>query len=171
MTKYNRVGKLVATYGLMGELVLKHELGKKSALKGLEFIFVEERKDEMLPYFIQSAKIKNDEEIYLKLEGLNAKEQARRLVQKEVWLTEGDFNKYASRSSAISLLGYHLFENNQDLGEILEIIEQPQQLLCRIDLEGKEALIPLHDETLQKIDKKNRRVHVILPEGLMDIYR
>ena len=56
------------------------------------------------------------------------------------------------------------------LGTILEVIEQPHQLLCRIDIEGKEVLIPLHEDTIQKIDRKARQVVVVLPEGLLDVY-
>jgi 16S rRNA processing protein RimM len=51
------------------------------------------------------------------------------------------------------------------------VIEQPHQLLCRISLNGKEALIPVHQETLQKIDKQGKRVMVELPDGLLDIFR
>ena len=58
-----------------------------------------------------------------------------------------------------------------DLGEILEVIEQPHQVLCRIDLEGKEALIPVHEQTLRKVDQQKREVHVELPDGLLDVYR
>jgi 16S rRNA processing protein RimM len=93
------------------------------------------------------------------------------MLQKQVWLLEEDFQKYAAKSSAISLLGYHIINEDTDLGEILEVIEQPHQLLCRILLDGKEALIPVHQETLQKIDKKNKQVFVELPEGLLDIFR
>jgi 16S rRNA processing protein RimM len=171
MTNYNSIGKLVATYGVQGELILKHHLGKKTSLKGLAAIFIEQGENDMLPFFIESAKIKTESEIYLKLEGINSKEDARRLTQKEVWLTEDDFKKYASKSSAISLLGFHMIEEGTDLGEILEVIEQNHQVLCRIDLEGKEALIPLHEQTLHRIDKKNKQVHVILPEGLLDVFR
>jgi len=39
-----------------------------------------------------------------------------------------------------------------------------------IDLKGKEALIPVHEDFLLKIDKKKKQVHVELPEGLLDIY-
>jgi len=168
---YNSIGKLVASFGIQGELVLLHHLGKKTSLKGLEVIFIEVVKGEMLPYFIQSAKIKSEEEIYLKLEGVDTKEAAGKLRQKEVWLTEADFQKYAAKSAVISLLGFHLIDEGTDRGAILEIIEQPHQMLARIDLNGKEALIPLHDQSLQKIDKKNKQVHVILPEGLLDVYR
>ena len=159
----------MATFGLTGELVVKHHLGKKTSLKGLETIFLEEKKDELLPYFVETARLKSAEEVYLKLEGISSREAAQKLSQKDVWLTEDDFQKFASRSAPISLLGFHLVNEGDDLGEILEVIEHPHQVLCRIDLNGKEALIPVHTETLQKIDKKKKQVHVILPEGLLDI--
>ena len=171
MTNYNSIGRLVATFGFNGELVLRHHLGKKTSLKGLETLFIEKQKDELLPYFIEAVKIKNNEELYIKLEGVNSKEAARILVQKQVWLPDEDFQKYAGKSSPISLLGYHIINDDTDLGEILEVIEQPHQVLCRISLEGKEALIPVHQETLQKIDKKAKKVMVNLPDGLLDIFR
>ncbi len=171
MVSYRNIGKLVASFGVGGDLILQHKLGKKTALKGLDAIFVEVMKDEMLPYFIQSAKIKSNDEIYLKLEGVDNRESAAGLRQKEVWLTEADFEHYAAKTATGSLLGYHIIDNGNDIGEILEIIEHPQQLLARIDLLGNEALIPLHEDNLQKIDRRKKRVHVVLPDGLLDIYR
>jgi 16S rRNA processing protein RimM len=171
MKKYNSIGKIVATFGLQGEMIIAHQLGKKTSLKGLTAIFLEKGRNEMLPYFIESCKIKSADELYIKLEGISTREAAQKLAQKEVWLLEEDFHKYAAKSSAISLLGYHMIQEGNDLGEILEIIEQPHQLLCRIDLEGKEALIPVHADFLEKIDKKKKMVFVNLPEGLLDVFR
>ena len=50
MDQYRNIGKLVAVFGLQGELVLQHRLGKKTALKGLRAIFLEQSRDEMLPW-------------------------------------------------------------------------------------------------------------------------
>ncbi len=171
MVNYCSIGKLVATFGVGGEMVLRHSLGKKTALKGLEAVFVEKQKDELLPYFIESAKAKTDTEIYLKLEGIGSREAARTLLQKQVWLEEASFQQYAGRSAPIALLGYHIVEGEKDLGEILEVIEQPHQLICRLLIDGKEALIPLHEQTLLKVDKKKKQVQVRLPEGLLDVFR
>ena len=171
MTNYCNIGKLVATFGVQGDLLLVHHLGKKTALKGLEALFIEVKKDEMLPYFISTAKIKSATEIYLKLEGVDSKEAAQQLTQKEIWLTEADFHTYAAKSAPVSLLGFHLLNDGEDIGEVLEVIDQPHQLLCRISLNGNEALIPVHEATLQKIDKKKKQVHLTLPDGLLDIYR
>jgi len=51
------------------------------------------------------------------------------------------------------------------------VIEQPHQLICRIILNEKDVLIPLHEETIQKIDKKKKQVYVELPDGLLEVYR
>ena len=99
------------------------------------------------------------------------KEAAQKLTQKQTWLSETDFEKYAAKSAPVSLLGFRMINEGTDIGEILEVIEQPHQVLCVILLEGKEALIPIHGETLEKIDQKGRKVYVTLPDGLLDIYR
>lgn len=171
MNNYFKIGKLAATFGLEGKLILEHSLGKKTSLKGLEHIFIEETKDSFLPYFIESAKVKNDKEVYLKLEGVTSKEEARKFIKKEVWLIENDFKKFSANAAPISLLGFMVISDEEELGEVCEVIEQPHQVLCKVILNGKEALIPVHEDSLEKIDKKNRKLFLNLPEGLLDIYR
>jgi 16S rRNA processing protein RimM len=170
MAEYFKIGKLVAVHGLKGELLLKHELGKKTSLKGLQAVFVEDKKNSFLPWFIETATIKTAEEVYLKLEGIDTREAATKLAQKEVWLKETDFKKFAAKTAPASLLGYTIIHQQEKLGEILELIEQPHQLLCRLEIKGKEVLIPLHEGSLQKIDHRKKEVLVELPEGLLDIY-
>lgn len=170
MTELFKIGKLVAVHGLKGELLLKHELGKKTSLKGLQAIFIEEKKNSFLPLFIESAKIKSEEEIYIKLEGVNTREAAIKLGKKEIWVPEPDFKKFASINAPASLLGYTIINDHEPLGEILELIEQPHQLLCRLEIKGKEVLIPLNETFLKKTDHKKKQVIVDLPEGLLEIY-
>lgn len=171
MTKYNSIGKLAATFGVKGELVLVHHLGQKTALKGVQAIFIEMKRDELLPYFVEEARVKNETELFIKLEGINSKEEARNYIQKQVWLPEDIVLQFSNKTAPISFLGFHIIDNGTDIGEILEVIEQPHQMLFRIDLNGKEALIPSHQDTLLKIDKKKKEVHVQLPDGLLDIFR
>ena len=168
--EYFKTGKLVAASGLKGELIFKHELGKKTSLKDLKAIFIEDKKDSFIPWFIESTRIKNDSEIYLKLEGIDTREAAAKLSPKEVWMTEADFKKYAAKSAPASLLGYTIINNKDRLSEILEVIEQPHQLLCRIELNSKEVLIPVNESFLKKIDHKKKEVIVELPDGLLEIY-
>lgn len=167
---YFRLGKLVTAHGVKGELMLKHTLGKKTTLKELRAIFIEEKKDSFLPWFIESAKARSSDEIILKIEGINTREDAQKLVQKEVWIPETEFKKYAATSAPVNLLNYAIENKGQYVGRVLELIEQPHQLLCKTEMEGKEVLVPLNDSTLKKIDRKKQVIQVELPDGLLDVY-
>ena len=170
MSQYFKIGKFAASHGLSGELVLVHNLGKKTALRDLETLFIEESKDNFMPYFITAATAKNDAEVYVTLEGIDNKELARKYTPKEVWMAAEDFNKFAAKSAPISMLGYDLMDGETNLGEIIEVIEQPHQILCAILYNGNEALIPVHEKNLVKMDQKNKKVYVEVPDGLLEIY-
>lgn len=170
MAIYQHIGKIAASFGIRGELILLHKLGKKTALKGLDALFIEMKGGELLPYFISSTRIKSNTEIYISLEGVDDREKALKLVARPVWLEESRFQEYVARSAPVNLVGYHIIDKGVDLGEILEVFEQPHQVLCRIDWKGKEALIPLIPDFIKHIDKKKQQVKTELPDGLLDIY-
>lgn len=171
MNQYFKIGKLAATFGVEGQLILQHSLGKKTSLKSLETIFIEEKKDSFLPYFVSSTKIKSDTETFILLEDIRSKEAAHFLVKKEVWLAENDFKKFVAVAAPISFLGFTIINDKKELGEVIEVIEQPHQVLCAIIIDNKEVLIPIHEDSLEKVDKKNRKLFVNLPDGLLDIYK
>ncbi len=168
--QYFKIGKLAASHGLTGEIILQHSLGKKSLLKDVAGIFIEQPTNNFIPYFIEKTSIKSDTETYIKLEGINNKEAARKITPKDVWLQEDDFNNHKAKSSPIALLGYNLIDVKTNLGAIIEVNEMAHQILCTILYNGKEALIPVHEANLIKIDDKNKKVYVNVPEGLLEIY-
>ena len=170
MSDYISIGKFVAVHGLKGALVLKHVLGKKTALKGVQAVFTEAQKDSYMPWFIQDTKARTDTETLVKLDGLDSPEAAKKLNQKTIWLSKADFEKQASESAAISYIGYAVVEDGIVLGTVTEVIEQPHQVLLAIYIGEKEALIPLHQDSLVRVDRTKKEVHVDLPEGLLDLY-
>mgnify|MGYP000160858148 CR=1 FL=1 len=170
MNEYINIGKLVAVFGLQGELILKHGLQKKLTFKKGDVIFLEMQKQSYLPYFVEGSKARTDDETLLLLEGVSTKEAAKLLVRKQVWLAEESFRKIAKANAPIALIGFMVVNEGAPLAQVEEVIEQPHQVLLRITYRDKEVLIPLHAETLDSIDKKKKEVHVTLPEGLLEIY-
>jgi 16S rRNA processing protein RimM len=167
---YRNIGKIVSSFGLKGELIVVHHLGKKIAVSKIKVIFLEQKKDEMLPYFIENIKKKSDSELFLKLEGIETKEAASKFMRREVWMKEEEIQAHTQKNNPIGWVGYRVLDQDKDLGPILEVIEQPHQILCRLEIETKEVLIPINDNTLQKVDHKNRTVLLTLPEGLLEVY-
>jgi 16S rRNA processing protein RimM len=171
MNNYFNIGKLVSAYGLDGELVMRHSLGKKSTLKGVVAIFLEERKNSFIPYFPQKISAKDNEHVYVKLEGIDTKEMAQKLVKTQVYLSEADFKEHTSSSAPLALLGFAVEDQQRGpLGMIEEVIEMPMQVLVKVMIQGKEALLPINEQSLVKIDKKAQVVFLDLPDGLIDLY-
>jgi 16S rRNA processing protein RimM len=170
MHEHIKIGKIVATFGVNGQIILQHNLGKKSTFKGVQAIFIEQIKGSLLPYFIKEAKPKNEEDNYILLEDITSKEMAAKLIGKAVWLLHDDFKSISNKKSPIALLGYKVISDDEILGIINEVIEQPHQILLTINYKGKEAYLPMHEESLVNINHKSNEVHLNLPDGLLDIY-
>ena len=160
----------MAAHGVKGELLLKHELRKKTSLKGLTTIFIENQKNSFLPWFVQSTRTKSEDHVFVQLEGVPTREAATKLAQKEVWFSAADVKRFSAKSSPINLLGYVIISQEKTLGEVAEVIEQAHQMLCKIEINNREVLIPLNDDTLKKIDHKKKQLIVNLPDGLLEIY-
>ncbi|MFY0253547.1 ribosome maturation factor RimM [Chitinophaga sp. 30R24] len=170
MSNYFSIGKLASAHGLQGELLLRHSLGKRSALKGVTVIFLEERKS-FIPYFIERVTVKDGESVYIKLEGIDTKEAAHQLMPAQVYLQEEDFKQQTAGSAPLALLGFTVTDEQHGLlGTVDEVIEMPMQVLVKVMIKGKEALLPVNEQSLVKVDKKNQVLHLNLPAGLVELY-
>lgn len=167
---YIKIGTIVATHGTEGELIIRHNLGRKSAFPGVETFFIEMIRDSFLPFFPQQIRARNEDEIIIRLETIATKETAQGMLKKNVWLPEKLVAKIAAKNAPVSLLGYTVKNNDETLGEVLEVIEHPQQILLRLEINKKEVLVPLNQSTLNKIDHKTKTILVSLPDGLLEIY-
>ena len=167
---YRNIGKIVSAFGLKGDVIVLHHLGKKIAVSKIKVIFLEQKKDELLPYFIENIRKKGDSELLLKLEGIDTKETATKFIRREVWLNEEEIQTHTQKNNPIGWVGYRILDQGKDLGPILEVIEQPHQILCRIEINTKEVLIPLNKQTLHRVDHKDKAVLLTLPDGLLEVY-
>jgi 16S rRNA processing protein RimM len=167
---YRNIGKIVSAFGLKGEMIVQHHLGKKIAVSKIKVIFLEQKKDLLLPYFVESARKKKDEELFLKLEGIDSKEAVSKYLRHEVWIKEEEVKSHTQKDNPISWVGYQITDQGRELGPILEIIEQPHQVLCRIEIDSKEVLIPINEQTFVQIDHKTRLLLLNLPDGLLEVY-
>ncbi len=167
---YRNIGKIVSAFGLKGEMIVQHHLGSKIAVSKIKVIFLEQKKDELLPYFPEAIRKKGNDELYLKLEGTDSKEAASKFIRRDVWLKEEEVQTHTGKNNPISWVSYHIVDQGKDLGPVLEVIEQRHQILCRIEVNGKEVLIPINEQTLIKVDHKSKSLMLNLPDGLLEVY-
>jgi 16S rRNA processing protein RimM len=67
--------------------------------------------------------------------------------------------------------GYMVVDHKYgELGTVEKVLDYPMQALLQLRRGEKEILIPVADEIITAVDKKNRSIHIKAPEGLIEMY-
>lgn len=164
------IGNLVATHGLDGTLILRHALGGRTHFPDVDVFFIETSTDNLLPYFPAEVKARSATETLLRFDGIASPERARGLLKKRVWLPASEARRLTSGNAPISLLGYLVITQGKELCKVIEVIEQPHQVLLRGEVDGKEVLLPVNESTLVHVDHAQMTVELDLPDGLLEVY-
>ena len=163
-------GKITKTHGLKGELTVKLDVANPEDFKDLRYLMIEDRGN-LIPYFIENQKINGDKMI-VRLQDVKKVEQAVAFMGKAVFLPnefmpelEDDDFYYKE------IVGFKMVDALKgEIGEISDVLEYPTQAVIQVMKDGKEILIPIHDDIIQKVDKKAKILTVKAPEGLIDMY-
>lgn len=165
-----RIGKIVATHGINGSLILTHVVGNSKWLKKQHTLLVEMQKGSYIPYFISQLKPNNDKEYIIELEDINKVEAAKKLVTKHVYVEE-DVLKGYERQSPLLWIGFNIIDKKEgSIGAIEDVIKSGIQWLAKLTYKNKEVLVPLIDQFIEKVDIKTKTINITLPEGLLEVY-
>lgn len=164
-----RIGKIVATHGLQGAVIMTHIVGNSQWLKPGDVLFLELHKESYIPFFISQLKASNDEEYVLNLEDTNSNEAARKLVGKNVYVNEDILSKHVT-DSPLLWIGFNVVDREKgSLGPIEDVLQAGPQWLAKITYNDKEVLLPLVDDMILDVNMKNKFVRMDLPDGILDL--
>ena len=166
-----RIGKIVATHGLGGDVIMTHVTGSKSWLKKGYVLFVALRKDSHIPFFVSNIKTATNVEMVLHLEDTDTVEAAKKLIGREVFVKDEVLAGAGAVDSPLLWIGFELQDKAHGLlGIVQDVFQTPTQWLAEVMYQGKEVLIPLVEPVLKKVDIPKKVVYVDMPEGLLEVY-
>ena len=164
-----RIGKIVATHGLQGSLVLTHVVGSSDWLKKDDVLFLELNKGSFIPFFVQTAKAANDEEYIITVEDVTVVEAAKKLIGKQAYVKE-DILSATAADTPLLWIGFNLVDKEKgSLGPIEDVMQAGPQWLAKLTYEGKEVLIPLIEQMILDVNIRNKYIRMDLPDGLLDL--
>jgi len=164
------VGRIVKTHGLKGEVTLRIDNEQFDAIEELNY-FLLDVKDTLIPFFVEAI-VYHSNKAFVLFQDLKTMEAASQLVGTSVYLPldllpEKEGNDFYSHE----VVGFTVFDEERgELGTVQEIIEYPTQSLIQIVIDGKEVLIPIHDDIIKDVDREGKKIYIIAPNGLIDMY-
>jgi 16S rRNA processing protein RimM len=163
------IGSVIKPRGLKGVLKITSTLSSGFPPCPFEiFLF---KQGVYIPFQVLSLRFE-PQNIIIEFLEVKDPDTARSLCGMDLYIQKALLKVPKAPFSYKDLKGYDLLDEDLGLiGPLDEVLELPQQWIGVINEKGREILVPLNDDLIVRIDKKNKRLICKLPEGLLDIYR
>lgn len=163
-----QIGSVYKAHGVKGIMKVRITPEYMDDFLQLEAVFIQGSKS-TLPYFVKSSEAIADNMALLQVEEIDSKEQITPLMKAPLLARDEDLSVELDEWE--SLEGYVIYDKTKGLiGEILEVIEMPQQELARVQYQEREVLIPIHEDLVDEVDEDERKIYINLPEGYFEVF-
>jgi len=164
-----KVGYVSKPHGVKGELSVSLFDGFYSEDLEPEFLLLD-IDNGLVPFYIESLRVKGSKTFLVKLEDLESEEKARDFTGIEVYVESKDISSEEDFHSG-SFIGFSVVDESKgDIGVISGVNEISNNPLFIIDCNGDEILVPIAQDFIVGIDDDNKIIAVDLPDGLVDLY-
>lgn len=165
------LGKITKKYSFKGELIISLDTDEPEIYKNLKTVFININ-GRLIPYFIEKSKSQKKATLRVKFEDINSEEEALSIINKEVYLPLENLPELKGKKFYYhEIIGYNVVDTNHgNIGLIIKVEDKTSQSIFIIKNNGKEILIPVNDNIIQMINRKNKTIHITAPNGLIDLY-
>ena len=165
------VGTIVSKFSFKGEVLVKIDTDDSSLLENRESVFVELGK-ELIPFFIERCSYHKANLLRIKFEEVDTERDAEALLRQSLFLPLSLLPKLSGNKFYYhEVIGFEVVDvNHGRVGVITHINDRSSQPIFEIEHEGRQILIPLHDDFLKEVNRKDKRIIVETPEGLIELY-
>ena len=163
------LGQITKTHGFEGAVTVRLEKTFIENIPEMESVFlIIEGKP--VPFLISSAEYPGGDILWLKFDGYESVHRVREFTGTKVYLISAGPDDIHDENPD-QLKGFKVrTTDNKIIGTITGLIENPGQILLSLETEnGKELLIPFHENLVIKADRKKRTLKMDLPEGLTEL--
>ena len=163
------IGRIKGIHGRKGTVAVKLEKSFTEKIPEMEWVFLD-IEGKPVPFFITESEYKSGDILKIRFEDYYTFEKLNEFKGCRVFQDSG-MEQAGPTVNKINIESFKVTLNDGSLaGTVTELIENPGQWLIKIETEeGKELLIPFHEDLIIKIDRKNKTIYMDLPEGLTEI--
>jgi len=163
------LGRISRASGYNGSVSVRLEKSFFDNIPEMEWVFLE-LDGKPVPFFIFSTEYSGGDILKIRFKGYDSYEKVSEFAGCRIYLTTiSEDNKTSGNTESIT--GFKVISGNKSLiGTVMEIIQNPgHDLLKILSPEGKEILIPFHEDFILNASDKKKTIMVDLPEGLTEI--
>lgn len=165
------LGTIIGKYSFKGELLVKTDTDNINSYNSLTSVFID-IENRLIPFFVKHCLVHKSSLLRFKLEDVSDEETANVLLRKKIYLPLELLPKLTGNKFYYhEVIGFKIIDQKKgEIGTILKINDQTAQPLFEVNDGNKKILIPLHDDLLINLNRKDKSILVNLPDGLIDLF-
>lgn len=164
-----RVGQIVNTQGLRGDVRVYPLTDYKERFEELEHVYLEDNGDEKLE--IEKIRYKN-QLVLLKFKGLNNINDVEKFKDKYLVIEKEDMRDLPKDTYYISdLLGSEIIDQDDScIGKLIDVIQNAAQDIYVVEnkINKKKIFIPVVKEFVKEVNTQDKKIRVKLIEGMVE---
>lgn len=166
---YFLFGKILKPIGIIGELLINFESDQPDKYLKTESIFVEIH-GRLVPFFIKNYTLRYDNKAVIIFEDVDV-DFAESLKGCRLFLPANLLPKLKGIAFYYhEVKGFDIIDKTLgNIGTINEVLEYPGNPLFSLINDNKELLIPINNDFILKLDRKNKQIQMDIPESFFQL--
>jgi len=165
------LGKITKLFGYKGEVIFYFDVDDVTEYRNLDAVFIDVN-GALIPFLIEKLRLHQGNTAVVRIQDVADIEGAQRLVNAELYLPLSTLPKLDGKKFYFhEIIGYTVVDAEVgEVGVVEEVNDQSAQALLVIKEGYREVLFPIVDELIDRLDRKEKKIYVRFPEGLLDLY-
>ena len=165
------LGKIAKKFSFKGEVLIYLDTDEPELYENMESVFVEFNNN-LVPFFIESSSLHKNDFLRVHFEDIDNEEEADNIIGCAIYLPLSMLPKLTGNKFYFhEVIGFEIEDKRIGVfGKIVSINDVSAQPLFEVLNGNVELLIPMIDHFLVEIDRKNKKVIMDLPKGLVEMY-
>ena len=163
------LGEIIKKYSFKGEVLIKTDGDLIKNYLNLKNLFLENEND-LVPFFIDRIKKHKPDILRIKFEDVNSEELANEILNKKIYLPLTLLKPLSGKKFYFhEVIGFKVISDKKVIGIINKINDLSPQPIFEIKNKNRIILVPIHNDFIIKINRKEKNIQLSLPDGLLEL--
>lgn len=174
MRKYLRIGKIISLHGIKGEVKIFPTTDDLNRFNDLKEFYILENDDANDDEFEKLDTVTSEGVKYikntciLKIRGYNKIEESTKLIGKNIYVSRDNATPLKNNEYYIvDLIGLKTYIADEYIGDVKDIMKSSSTDILVIDYNGKDLLVPMVTDFVEKVDVDKSVIILKTIEGLI----